>query len=101
MHLTSSSCPTSLSHAGEKVQTKPMIEESDLVDYLAGIKIWVASHGGVSEEHIRKHLIQQIDDYPKPTNEEEEMMSLGHFPYPIVNQEDRVPQLCLYVYGSM
>ena len=42
-----------------------------------------------------------IDDYPKPTNEEEEMMSLGHFPYPIVNQEDRVPQLCLYVYGSM
>ena len=80
-----------------------MIEESDLVDYLAGIKIWVASHGGVSEEHIRKHLIQQIDDYPKPTNEEEEMMSLGHFPYPIVNEEDpsRAPQLCMYMYGSM
>ena len=97
---TSSSCPTSLSHAGEKIQAKPMIEKSDLVDFTP---IWVVSHGGVSEEHIRKHLIQQTDDYPSPTNEEEEMMSLGHYPYPIVNEDDpsRTPQLCLYIYGSM
>ena len=100
---SSSSCPTPLSHAGEKVQTKPLIEESDLVDYLAGVKIWIASHGGVSEEHIREHLIQQTDDYPKPTNEEEELMSIGHYPYPIMNEKDpsRAPQLCLYIYGSM
>jgi len=100
---SSSSCPTLFSHAGEKVQTKPMIEKSDLVDYLAGVKTYVASHGGVTAEHIREHLIQQTDDYPSPTNEEEEIMSLGHYPYPIINEEDpsRAPQLCLYIYGSM